>query len=158
MTVVYICEKHRVLASSSGTCLDCERENKMSSADEIAQKIVNKLIEDQLKEFSETLSPCNAVNDISQALTQYADEKVKEAKADCYEYCEADEAIQKLLSENERLKKQVEVMREALEPLVEDSECSFDHHGYCQEHGSLSIPCSNQIAKDALKRTEGESK
>ena len=31
------------------------------------------------------------------------------------------------------------VSRELLESLVEDSDCRFDHHGGCQEHGYLSL-------------------
>ena len=48
---------------------------------------------------------------------------------------------------------EIKRLREALENLIEPSECRFDHHGYCQEH-RIEKPCSNQSAKEALK--EGE--
>lgn len=46
-------------------------------------------------------------------------------------------------------------------PLVEslryDSECSFDHHGYCQEHGLPgAIPCPDGEARKFIKEARGE--
>lgn len=43
--------------------------------------------------------------------------------------------------------------------LADDEECSFDHHGGCQEHGYLSLEpgekCPNQAAKDFLEAEIG---
>ena len=41
---------------------------------------------------------------------------------------------------------------EALRGLVDDEECSFDHHGYCQTHFSGSMPCLMEKARKALKK------
>lgn len=46
-------------------------------------------------------------------------------------------------------------------PLVEslryDSECSFDHHGYCQEHGLPgAIPCPDGEARKFIKEARGK--
>lgn len=50
-------------------------------------------------------------------------------------------------AENERL-------RELLTGLVEseDEPCSFDHHGYCQEHGWFGEPgeCYTRLAREAV--------
>lgn len=45
-------------------------------------------------------------------------------------------------------------------PLVEslryDSECSLDHHGYCQEHGLPgAIPCPDGEARKFITETKG---
>lgn len=44
---------------------------------------------------------------------------------------------------------EVTALRLALDDLVDDEPCSFDHHGYCQAH-SLGKPCSNATAKALL--------
>jgi len=39
-----------------------------------------------------------------------------------------------------------------LEQLIDDNECSFDHHGYCQEHGWMDkSTCPHALAKEILK-------
>jgi hypothetical protein len=46
-------------------------------------------------------------------------------------------------------------LRKALEGLVDDEPCCFDHHGYCQTHGPGPIPCQMAVARAALT-TPGE--
>ena len=38
---------------------------------------------------------------------------------------------------------------DALKAFVDDEECSFDHHGYCQTHG-VTKPCINAEARAVL--------
>ena len=45
---------------------------------------------------------------------------------------------------------------QALEALVDDEECRFDHHGYCQTH-NLSNPCDMQRAREVIAKVKGES-
>lgn len=40
--------------------------------------------------------------------------------------------------------------REALDSLIDDDDCRFDHHGYCQTHFSGSSPCVMETARQAL--------
>ena len=40
--------------------------------------------------------------------------------------------------------------REALDGLIDDDDCRFDHHGYCQTHFSGSSPCVMETARKAL--------
>jgi len=51
----------------------------------------------------------------------------------------------------------IDRMRFLLAELVEDSECRFDHHGGCQEHGFLSLEqgekCPNHEALELLRET-----
>jgi hypothetical protein len=59
----------------------------------------------------------------------------------------------------------VQVSLELLEALVEDDDCSFDHHGGCQTHGYLSLEpgevCPQaelkQIVSSAQTENNGES-
>lgn len=44
---------------------------------------------------------------------------------------------------------EVTALRLALDALVDDEPCEFDHHGYCQAH-SLGKPCSNAVGKALL--------
>lgn len=47
------------------------------------------------------------------------------------------------------------MMRPMVEALRFDSLCSFDHHGYCQEHGHLEPgPCPDGAARALLEATE----
>jgi len=41
-------------------------------------------------------------------------------------------------------------LREALEGLIDDDPCWYDHHGYCQAH-YVTSPCEMAIARQALK-------
>ena len=41
----------------------------------------------------------------------------------------------------------------ALEALVDDEECRFDHHGNCQTH-ALSNPCNMQRARDIITKAK----
>ena len=45
-------------------------------------------------------------------------------------------------------------LHDLLESLVDDGECSFDHHGGCQAHGYLSLEpgekCPQQELRDLL--------
>lgn len=50
---------------------------------------------------------------------------------------------------------EVKLLVEALESLIDDEECSFDHHGYCQTHFSGSSPCVMDMARKTLKRANG---
>ena len=43
------------------------------------------------------------------------------------------------------------VSRGLLESLVEDSDCRFDHHGGCQEHGYLSLEQGEKCPQFELK-------
>ncbi len=36
-------------------------------------------------------------------------------------------------------------LEDALRLFVDDENCRFDHHGYCQEHGGTK-PCRNVVA------------
>jgi len=54
-------------------------------------------------------------------------------------------------------------LRRLLDAIVEDSDCRFDHHGGCQEHGFLWLEqgevCPNHEARELLSRTQqGEGK
>lgn len=40
-------------------------------------------------------------------------------------------------------------LEEALRLFVDDEECRYDHHGYCQEHG-VTMPCRNAVARALL--------
>ena len=42
----------------------------------------------------------------------------------------------------------------ALEALVDDEECRFDHHGCCQTH-DLSNPCNMQYARNVIAKAKG---
>ncbi|HYE57810.1 MAG TPA: hypothetical protein VD948_04865, partial [Rhodothermales bacterium] len=44
---------------------------------------------------------------------------------------------------------EVTALRLALDALVDDEPCQYDHHGYCQAH-SLGKPCSNAVGKALL--------
>jgi hypothetical protein len=60
--------------------------------------------------------------------------------------------VASLEEENKRL-------RELLDDLYDDSPCSFDHHGYCQEHGWLQPgTCIMARVRAALSgdKTDGE--
>lgn len=49
------------------------------------------------------------------------------------------------------------VMRPAVGALTDDSPCSLDHHGYCQEHGLPgAIPCPDGEAQRLLEATKKE--
>ncbi len=52
---------------------------------------------------------------------------------------------------------EVTVSRELLEAFVDDSECWFDHHGGCQQHGYLSLRpeqlCPQEEVKQILTAT-----
>ncbi len=43
---------------------------------------------------------------------------------------------------------------EALEGLVDDEPCWFDHHGNCQAHG-INNPCEMAIARHAIAKAKG---
>jgi hypothetical protein len=53
----------------------------------------------------------------------------------------------------------VTISRDLLECLTDESECWFDHHGGCQEHGYLSLKpgekCPHQEAREILARKKG---
>jgi len=55
---------------------------------------------------------------------------------------------------NARLIAHAPELLEALEALVDDEECRFDHHGYCQTH-NLSNPCDMQRAREVITRAKG---
>lgn len=50
---------------------------------------------------------------------------------------------------------EVKPLVKALKSLIDDDECSLDHHGYCQTHFSGSSPCVMDMARKALKRANG---
>lgn len=39
----------------------------------------------------------------------------------------------------------------ALEALVDNEPCRFDHHGYCQSH-TIGLPCPVAVARNLLRR------
>lgn len=43
-----------------------------------------------------------------------------------------------------------------LKDMVDPNECTYDHHGYCQEHGWLTKypPCPHRLAKELLIETK----
>lgn len=47
--------------------------------------------------------------------------------------------------------------RELLRRFVEheDQPCRFDHHGYCQEHGTDEPPCAVRVARQLLGLDDG---
>lgn len=47
-------------------------------------------------------------------------------------------------------------IEDILEHLIEDSECRYDHHGYCQEHfgGFSENGCTNPRMKKVLEKLE----
>ena len=44
----------------------------------------------------------------------------------------------------------------ALSLLVDDDECMYDHHGYCQTH-NLGNPCAVALGLAALAKAEGKT-
>ncbi len=61
------------------------------------------------------------------------------------------EQIQALLS---MIKKRDKIIEDFIDP----NECSYDHHGNCQEHGwtGTNPPCPHKRAKVLLKELESE--
>lgn len=55
-------------------------------------------------------------------------------------------------SDGQYVRDYIEVPVDLLRSLVESSECRFDHHGGCQEHGYLNLegvePCPQEELKD----------
>jgi hypothetical protein len=48
-------------------------------------------------------------------------------------------------------------LRDALEWFTDDDPCEFDHHGYCQTHGSLHDgPCGMRVAIDLIELVDKE--
>ena len=46
---------------------------------------------------------------------------------------------------------------ESLREFIDDEECDFDHHGYCQTHSSFEEgPCIMVRAREAIAKAEGE--
>jgi hypothetical protein len=43
-------------------------------------------------------------------------------------------------------------LRDALENFIDDEECDFDHHGYCQTHGPGPIACHMALAREVLEK------
>lgn len=68
--------------------------------------------------------------------TQYSDEECKANAQRIVQCCNAHDSLV-----------------EALKAYIDDEPCSFDHHGFCQTH-SLSQPCRNEKAKQALAQAE----
>ena len=64
------------------------------------------------------------------------------------EACKEDElAMEYAVSQRER----VIALERALRPFVDEVPCRFDHHGYCQTHGSLHDgPCDVATARQLL--------
>ena len=44
----------------------------------------------------------------------------------------------------------------ALEGLVDEEECRYDHHGNCQTH-AVNNPCEMEVARKALAKAKGET-
>lgn len=44
----------------------------------------------------------------------------------------------------------VDELTKLLNELTDDSECRYDHHGYCQEHSLGSYPCPHERAKKLI--------
>ena len=51
-----------------------------------------------------------------------------------------------------------EPLVKALESLIDDEECSSDHHGYCQTHFSGSSPCLMAEARKTLAGLSEDTK
>lgn len=63
-----------------------------------------------------------------------------------------------LKAQVQQLQEQVSRLREALKAMVDDDDCSLDHHGYCQTHGWLSEGvCPQFTAKMLLQVKEKQS-
>lgn len=45
-----------------------------------------------------------------------------------------------------------EPLRDLISSLVDDDECSFDHHGGCQAHGYLSLDQGEMCPMEEAKR------
>ena len=41
-------------------------------------------------------------------------------------------------------------MRVLVEQFLDEDECHYDHHGYCQTHNGHKKPCPHEIAKKLL--------
>lgn len=52
------------------------------------------------------------------------------------------------------LRAEVAGLREALEGLIDEDPCWYDHHGYCQAH-FVTNPCEMAIAREALAKHGG---
>jgi hypothetical protein len=72
------------------------------------------------------------------------------------EWCRLDTYITRSLpmTDIDRLKECNRELVRALEGLVDDEPCRYDHHGYCQTH-RLNNPCEMQVARAALKKAGG---
>ena len=64
---------------------------------------------------------------------------------------EASRNLRDLLHVNKKMKEQLKIAKEILEVVVEvnDEECWFDHHGYCQAH-NLEEDCHIKKAREAI--------
>lgn len=55
----------------------------------------------------------------------------------------------------EQLKELLKGCREVIYNLIDDEPCCFDHHGYCQTHGWMSVDiCSNEQGKELLTKID----
>ena len=45
---------------------------------------------------------------------------------------------------------------EALDGLIDDEPCRYDHHGYCQSH-FITAPCEMAVARATLAKVKGEA-
>lgn len=52
--------------------------------------------------------------------------------------------------------KEIEGLREIMFDLIDNEECVYDHHGYCQTHNLGENPCANERANKALNNREGD--
>lgn len=52
--------------------------------------------------------------------------------------------------ERDALRDQLGTARELLAEFVDDEECVYDHHGYCQTHRLGEMPCENTRARAFL--------
>jgi len=59
--------------------------------------------------------------------------------------------IDRLTRDAEELLKITQSLLDLLSELVQDDDCSYDHHGYCQTHGLLPYPCANGRAREVMK-------
>lgn len=50
------------------------------------------------------------------------------------------------------MSKRIKVKIDLLESLVDGGDCSFDHHGGCQEHGYLSLEQGELCPQEELKQ------
>ena len=60
------------------------------------------------------------------------------------------------LAKEEGAREEIEKAAKVIERLVDDDDCTFDHHGYCQTHYGDN-PCRNKVGLEYLSQLTNPS-